>query len=91
MNLVTYRGSNRLSEATLKFTACSCQYGCETWSLTLTEEYTQSVFEKRVLRKIIGPTRDEVEWEWRKLHNEEHCDFTPRQIHIIPIIPVLFW
>jgi hypothetical protein len=28
--------------------------GCETWSLTL------RVFEKRVLRKIFGPKRDEV-------------------------------
>jgi hypothetical protein len=25
----------------------------------------------RVLRKIFGPTWDEVTWEWRKLHNEE--------------------
>jgi hypothetical protein len=29
------------------------------------------VFENRVLRKIIGPKRDEVMGEWRKLHNEE--------------------
>jgi hypothetical protein len=27
------------------------------------------VFEKRVLRKIFGPKRDEVTGEWRKLHN----------------------
>jgi hypothetical protein len=26
------------------------------------------VFEKRVLRKIFGPKRDEVTGEWRKLH-----------------------
>jgi hypothetical protein len=32
------------------------------------------VFEGRVLRKILGPKRDEVMWEWRKLHNEELCD-----------------
>jgi hypothetical protein len=24
-----------------------------------------------VLRRIFGPKRDEVTWEWRKLHNEE--------------------
>jgi hypothetical protein len=27
------------------------------------------VFENRVLRRIFGPTRDEVTGEWRKLHN----------------------
>jgi hypothetical protein len=30
------------------------------------------VFENRVLRRIFGPTRDEVTGEWRKLHNAEH-------------------
>jgi hypothetical protein len=29
------------------------------------------VFEKRVLRRILGPKRDEVKGEWRKLHSEE--------------------
>jgi hypothetical protein len=29
------------------------------------------VFENRVLRRIFGPKRDEVNGEWRKLHNEE--------------------
>jgi len=29
------------------------------------------VFEKRVLRRIFGPKRDELTGEWRKLHNEE--------------------
>jgi hypothetical protein len=29
------------------------------------------VFEKRVLRRIFGPKRDEVTGGWRKLHNEE--------------------
>ena len=24
-----------------------------------------------MLRRIFGPKRDEVTWEWRKLHNEE--------------------
>jgi hypothetical protein len=46
-------------------------YGCETWSLTLREEHRLRVFENRVLRRIFGPTRDEVTGEWRKLHNEE--------------------
>jgi hypothetical protein len=46
-------------------------YGCETLSLTLREEYRLRVFENRVLMRIIGPKRDEVTEEWRKLHNEE--------------------
>jgi hypothetical protein len=32
------------------------------------------VLENRVLRRILGPKRDEVRGEWRKLHNEELCD-----------------
>jgi len=32
-------------------------YGCETWSLTLTDERWLRVFENRVLRRIFGPNR----------------------------------
>jgi len=32
------------------------------------------VFENRMLRRILGPKRDEVTGEWRKLHNEELND-----------------
>jgi hypothetical protein len=46
-------------------------YGCETLSLTLREDHRLRVFENRVLRKIFGPSRDEVAGDWRKLHNEE--------------------
>jgi hypothetical protein len=46
-------------------------YGCETWSLTLREEYRLRVFENWVLRRIFGPKRDEVTGEWRRLHNKE--------------------
>jgi hypothetical protein len=35
-------------------------YGCETWSLALTEEHRLRVFENRVLRRIFVPKRDEV-------------------------------
>jgi hypothetical protein len=37
----------------------------------LREERRLSVFENRVLRRVLGPKRDEVAGEWRKLHNEE--------------------
>jgi hypothetical protein len=35
------------------------------------------VFEKRILRRIFGPMRDEVTGEWRKLHNGDFifCTF----------------
>ena len=46
-------------------------YGCETLSLTLRDERRVRVFEKRMLRRIFGPKRDEVTAEWRKLHIEE--------------------
>jgi hypothetical protein len=35
-------------------------YGCETWSLTLREEQRLRVFEKRVIRRILGSKREEV-------------------------------
>jgi hypothetical protein len=38
------------------------------------EEYRLRVFEKRVLRKIFGPKKEEVTGDWRKLHNEDLHD-----------------
>ena len=60
-------------------------YGCETWSLTLREEYRVRVFKKMVLRRIFGPKRDEVIGEWRKLHNEELNDLyrSPNIVRVI--------
>jgi hypothetical protein len=59
-------------------------YGCETFSLTLSEEYRLRVFENRVLRRIFGPKRDEVTESWRKLYNEElhNLYFSPSIIRI---------
>jgi len=37
----------------------------------LREDRRLRVFENMVLRRIYGPKRGEVTWEWRKLHNEE--------------------
>ncbi|KAJ4425778.1 hypothetical protein ANN_27403 [Periplaneta americana] len=56
-------------------------YGCETWTLTLREEYRLRVFENKVLRKIFVAKRDEVTGEWRKLHNTElHTLYSSREI-----------
>jgi hypothetical protein len=62
-------------------------YGCETWSLTLREEYRLRVFETKVLRRIFGPKRDEVIGGWIKLHNEELRDLysSPSIIRIIKV------
>jgi hypothetical protein len=42
---------------------------CETLSLTLKKERKLRVFENTALKRILGPTIDEVAAEWRKLHN----------------------
>ena len=42
--------------------------------LTLREERKLRVFENMVLRRIFGPRRDKVTWEWRRLLNEELND-----------------
>jgi PAS domain-containing protein len=39
-------------------------------SIALYEEDSFRVFENRVLRKIFGSKREEVEGGWRRLHNE---------------------
>jgi len=42
--------------------------------MPLREERKLRVFENMVLRRIIGPGRDDVTGEWRRLHNEELND-----------------
>jgi hypothetical protein len=46
-------------------------YGCESWSLTLSEEHRLRAFENRGLRRIFVLMRDKVMGGWRKVHNEE--------------------
>ena len=59
-------------------------YGCETWSLTLREERRLRVFENRVLGRVIGPRRDEVTEQWRKLRNEELRDLdSPNIVRVV--------
>jgi hypothetical protein len=55
------------------------------WSLTLREEHRLTVFQNRVLRRIIRPKRDEVTGGWRRLHNEELRDLysSPSIIRVI--------
>jgi hypothetical protein len=60
-------------------------YGCETWLLTLREDRTLRVVENRVWWRILGPKRDEVTGELRKLHNEELIDLycSPNIVQVI--------
>jgi hypothetical protein len=62
-------------------------YGCETWCLTLREAHRLRVFENKVLRRILGPKRDEGTGGWRKLHNEALRDLysSPSIIKIIKL------
>jgi len=63
----------------------SYSHGCDTWLLTMREGHRLKVFENRVLRRILGPKRDEVTGEWRKLHNKELIGLyaTPNIIQVI--------
>jgi hypothetical protein len=54
-------------------------HGCETWSLILREERRMRVLQNRALRRILGPKRDEVTREWRKLHRRSLVICTPHQ------------
>ena len=60
-------------------------YGCETCLLTLRKERKLRVFEKKLLRRIFGPRRDEVTGEWRRLHNEE-LNYLYCSVNIVRVI-----
>jgi len=55
------------------------------WSVTPREKNGLRVFENRVLRKILGPKRDEVAEESRRLHNKEFHDLnsSPNIVRLI--------
>ena len=45
-------------------------YGCETWAMTVTDQNRLLDFERRVLRKIHGPTLDnDGTWRIKKMKN----------------------
>jgi hypothetical protein len=49
------------------------------------EERRLRVFEKRVLRRVFGPKRDDVTGKWRKLHKEELNDLysLPKIVRVV--------
>jgi hypothetical protein len=48
------------------------------------------VFDNRVLRRMFGPRKDEVTWEWRKLYNEELNELysSPNTVRMIKLIKI---
>jgi hypothetical protein len=46
-------------------------YGCESRSLTLQEAQRLRIFENRVLKRIVGPKRNEVKGGWGRDHLED--------------------
>jgi hypothetical protein len=44
-------------------------YGFQAWSLTLKKENIMGVLENRVLRKIFGPTMEEVTGKWWRMYD----------------------
>ena len=46
-------------------------YGSETWTLNQRETTKLLVLERKILRTIYGPCREETTGEWRRRHNDE--------------------
>ena len=41
-------------------------YGSESWTLTMEEERTLAIFERKILRKIYGPVKENGLWRIRR-------------------------
>jgi hypothetical protein len=48
----------------------------------LREEHRLRVFANGVLKMMFGSKRDEVTWEWRKVHNEELNDLYSSTVRV---------
>jgi hypothetical protein len=55
-------------------------FGCEAWFLTLRKEHRVRVFKDRVLRKIFGPKRDEVQASGEDYIMRTFMMYTPHQM-----------
>jgi len=50
------------------------------------------VFDNKVLRSIVGPKRDEIKGEWRKLHNKKLNDlFSPPNVILVIKLRRMRW
>jgi hypothetical protein len=46
-------------------------YGCEVWTLRKSEQNRLLIFERKILRRIFGPCKDDTTGEWRIRKNKE--------------------
>ena len=50
------------------------------------------MFDNKVLRSIVGPKRDEIKGEWRKLHNKKLNDlFSPPNVILVIKLRRMRW
>jgi hypothetical protein len=61
-------------------------YGCETWCLKIKEALRLKVFENWALKNILGPKREDVSGDWRKLHESFHDLYFPPNITCIRVM-----
>jgi hypothetical protein len=48
-------------------------YGCEAWTMTQSSKERLAIFERKILRRILGPVyEDDLGWKLR--HNKELCE-----------------
>ena len=68
--ILTNRKVHRLSKIRLYKTTIRpvLSFGCETWTLTKKLEETIDIFERKILRRIYGPTQDANGWRIRYNH-----------------------
>jgi len=60
----------RIIKEIVNYTNRSLIFVCFTIIISIIEKR----FDRRVIRKIFGPKRDEITGEWRRLHEEELHD-----------------
>ena len=65
--LLNYNGRIQIYKTTIR---PAVTYGCETWVLTASDEKELYIFERKILRKIYGPTQN-PDGTWRIKTNDE--------------------
>lgn len=72
-DLIRSKELTRLTKINLYITVIRpvVMYGSETWTMTVANEERLRIWERKVLRKIYGPTRDDETGTWRRKSNKE--------------------
>ena len=73
---------------------CLCVCVSFFWFGLVDEQFNRNqlrVFENRLLRRIFEPKREEITWEWRKLHSEELNDLYSLHNIVRVIISRMKW